>query len=455
MKKQNLFSPAEPSTPESDTGKNKAGTPLPYRMRPRNLHELAGQPELTGKRGLLQRIADSGNLPSLIFWGPPGSGKTSAAFIMADICEYEMSSISAVASGVKDMKEAVKRAQNERRESGRKTVFFVDEIHRFHKGQQSFLLPYVEDGTITLIGATTENPSFEVIAPLLSRCQVISFNKVSQDDIKSLLYRALVDERGFHGKYEVDDDALTFLARIADGDARQALNFLEIAQRMAVSEKVPLTKEFLKSVFSKKTFLYDKSGDEHYNMLSAYHKSLRGSDPDAAVYWMNRMLEAGEHPHTVLRRLVACASEDVGNADPRALLVAVAAKEAYDFLGEPEGRLALSQATLYVASAPKSNASCQALNRSRADVKKRGSLPVPIHLRNAPTQLMENEGFGKGYQYAHDFPRGFVEQVFLPQGLEKAVYYHPVDRGYEKMIGQWLRSLWGVRKYKKRKDQIH
>lgn len=451
MKKHNLFSTAGLSVHKHETGKYQPGVPLAHRMRPRNLAELVGQPELTGKNGLLRRISESGNLPSLVFWGPPGSGKTSAAFIMAEICDHEIISLSAVASGVKDMKEAVKKARQERSTTGRKTVFFVDEIHRFHKGQQSFLLPYVEDGTITLIGATTENPSFEVIAPLLSRCQVVSFKKVPREGIESLLRHSLDDARGLQGEYLVDDEAVSFLALLADGDARQALNYLEIAHRVAASEQVPVTKDFLKTVFTRSTFLYDKSGDEHYNMLSAYHKSLRGSDPDAAVYWMNRMLEAGEDPHVVLRRLVACASEDVGNADPRALLMAVAAKEAYDFLGEPEGRLALSQATLYVASAPKSNASCQALNRSRADVRKYGALPVPLHLRNAPTRLMESAGFGKGYRYAHDFPKGFAEQEFLPGELEKAVYYRPVERGYEKLIGQWLRSLWGAHKYKDKK----
>jgi len=306
----------------------------------------------------------------------------------------------------------------------------------------------VEEGTVTLIGSTTENPSFEVIPPLLSRSQVVIFQKIPPEDLLLLLKRALRDnERGL-GKEEVDfeEEALVFLAEWADGDARRALNFLEVAFQVAKKEGKKIEVSFLKELFGGRTLLYDKGGEEHFNLLSAYHKSLRGSDPDGAIYWMVRMLDGGEDPHAILRRLIACASEDVGNADPRALLLALAAREAYDFLGEPEGRLSLAQATVYVAAAPKSNASYRALHQALNDVKKFGSLPVPLHIRNAPTDLMKKEGYGKDYRYAHDYPGGFTLQNYLPKELRRKIYYRPTERGYEKKIGQWLNHLWGEEK---------
>ena len=423
--------------------------PLAFRMRPRNLDEVVGQPHLTGSKGILRKIVKTGFLPSLIFWGPPGSGKTSIAYLVAKACKYQFISISAVTSGVKEIREAVKEAENDLKFRNKKTVFFIDEIHRFHKGQQSLLLPHVEEGIVTLIGSTTENPSFEIIAPLLSRSQVVVFQKIPIEELVSLLERALEDERGLKDEgIKVEEDALLFIAQLSDGDARQALNLLEVASRIAQREnegKIGI--KFLQDTFSKTSYLYDKSGEEHFNLLSAYHKSLRGSDPDAAVYWLARMLEGGEDPHVILRRLVACASEDVGNADPYALLVAVAAQEAYDFLGEPEGRLSLAQATIYVASAPKSNASYQALNQAVADVKEYGALPVPLHLRNAPTGMMKEMGFGREYRYPHNFTGAFVEQEYLPPQLQGKTYFHPHDRGYEKTIGERLRLLWKGQKY--------
>ncbi|HSV32392.1 MAG TPA: replication-associated recombination protein A [Atribacteraceae bacterium] len=417
-------------------------------MRPRTLGEVVGQPELAGPEGILSRIVRDGFLPSLLFWGPPGTGKTSVAFILAETCGYHTISVSAVASGVKDMKEAIREAEFVNERQGNKTVFFIDEIHRFHKGQQSFLLPFVEKGTITLLGATTENPSFEVIAPLLSRCQVLLFRKISVADLVSLLRQTLTDPRALNNPSPmIGEDALELLARMADGDARQALNFLEIILQVAQRENRTVSPDIIGEIFHKNTLLYDKSGEEHYNLLSAYHKSLRGSDPDGAVYWMCRMLESGEDPHVILRRLIACASEDIGNADPRALQVAVAAREAYDFLGEPEGRLSLAQATLYVASAPKSNASYRALQVAASDVRIHGALPVPVHLRNAPTRLLAELGYGQEYKYAHDFPEGFIEQDYRPPELSARLYYRPSGRGYEKMISQWLQVLWKKRKY--------
>ncbi|MBX6422047.1 replication-associated recombination protein A [Thermosulfurimonas sp. F29] len=439
--------------PEAADGKSSLFAPRPplaERLRPRSFSEFLGQPHLLGKGRLLTRIISHGKLPSLILWGPPGCGKTTLAKLLAKEAGAHLATLSAVDSGVKDLRKVVEEARR-RASLGRKTVLFIDEIHRFNKAQQDFLLPYVEDGTVTLIGATTENPSFSVIAPLLSRCRVVVLNPLSPEDIRVLLERALRDpERGYgREKVEVEPGVLELLAEAAEGDARVALNYLETLVESTAPEEDGIRrirKEDLARLAGEKPLRHDRSGEEHYNLLSAFHKSLRGSDPDAALYWMVRLLEAGEDPRVILRRILAAASEDVGNADPMALLVAVAAKEAYEFLGSPEGELALAQAAVYVACAPKSNAVYRGLAAAREDVRRHGALPVPMHLRNPVTALMRALGYGKGYRYAHDYPSGFVEQQYLPDELRDRRYYRPTDRGFEATIRERLLKWWRGRK---------
>ncbi len=424
--------------------------PLAERLRPRDFSEFLGQSHLLGEGRLLWRILSQKKLPSLILWGPPGCGKTTLARLLAQKTGAYFVTLSAVDSGVKDLRKVVEEARR-RAALGQKTVLFIDEIHRFNKAQQDFLLPYVEDGTLTLIGATTENPSFSVIAPLLSRCKVLVLKPLSPEEIRQLLERALRDpERGYgNEEIEVDPEVLDLLAQAAEGDARVALNLLE-----TLVESTPPGKEGLRSVrledlervFLERPLRHDRGGEEHYNLLSAFHKSLRGSDPDAALYWLARLLEAGEDPRVILRRILAAASEDVGNADPMALLVAVAAQEAYEFLGLPEGELALAQAAVYVACAPKSNAVYRGLSAAREDVRRYGALPVPMHLRNPVTALMRALGYGRGYKYAHDFPGAFIEQQYLPDELRDRRYYRPSDRGFEATIRERLLKWWRGRK---------
>ncbi len=424
--------------------------PLAERLRPRSFSEFLGQEHLLGEGRLLARIISQKKLPSLILWGPPGCGKTTLARLLAREVGAKLITLSAVDSGIKDLRRVVEEARRAAA-AGQRTVLFIDEIHRFNKAQQDFLLPYVEDGTVTLIGATTENPSFEVIAPLLSRCKVLVLKPLSPEDLRRLLEKALKDpERGYgRERIEVEPEVLNLLAQAAEGDARVALNLLETlvestppaedgSRRIGVQD--------LERVFLEKPLHYDKSGEEHYNLISAFHKSLRGSDPDAALYWLARMLEAGEDPRVILRRIIAAASEDVGNADPMALLVAVAAKEAYEFLGLPEGELALAQAAVYVACAPKSNAVYRGLSSAREDARRHGALPVPMHLRNPVTALMRALGYGRGYKYAHDYPEGFVEQQYLPDELKNRRYYRPTDRGFEKTFRERLLKWWRGRK---------
>ena len=421
----------------------KTARPLADRMRPTTLDGFVGQPHLVGKDSLLRRAIEEDRLFSVILWGPPGSGKTTLARIMASETKSHFETFSAVLSGVKEIRQVIEVARNHRRYHQEKTVLFVDEIHRFNKAQQDAFLPHVETGLITLIGATTENPSFEVIAPLLSRARVMVLNPFSREELSIILKRALSDaENGFGAlSLEVEPEALEHMVWAADGDARSALNNLEAAAALVQEEdatEIKITRAVVEAALQKKALRYDKAGEEHYNLISAFHKSLRGSDPDAALYWLGRMLDAGEDPLYVARRMVRFASEDIGNADPRALSVAVSAMQAFQFVGSPEGDLALVQAAVYLATAPKSNALYSGYGRVKQVIDDTGTLPVPMHIRNAPTRLMKGLGYGKDYKYAHDFAEGYVPQEYLPEKLKKESFYIPTDRGYEKIIGQRL-----------------
>ncbi len=425
-------------------------------MRPRNLEEFIGQTHAVGEGTLIRHAIEKDHIFSMILWGPPGCGKTTLARIFAGETRSHFVHFSAVLSGVKDIRAVIKDAGNQQKLYQKRTVLFVDEIHRFNKSQQDAFLPYMESGLITLIGATTENPSFEVISPLLSRCRVISLDMLSSDDIGDIISRALKDrERGLGDtKLVLDPDARSHLIRIADGDARAALNNLEIVASLTddiPDEKPPrMTVRTLENALQDKALVYDKAGEEHYNIISAFHKSLRGSDPDAALYWLGRMLAAGEDPLYVARRMVRFASEDVGNADPRALSMALSAMEAFKFLGRPEGELALAQTAVYLATTPKSNSICTAYKKVREIIKHSGSLPVPFCMRNAPTGMMKDLGYGKDYKYAHDYEDAFIPQTCLPETLENQRFYFPTDRGYEKKIKQRL-DKWRNLEYQEKK----
>lgn len=418
--------------------------PLAERLRPKRLSDFVGQRHLLGPGKLLERLLKR-RLPSLILWGPPGCGKTTLARLLAREVRADFVTVSAVEAGLKELREALNRASQNAR-LGRRTILFIDEIHRFNRAQQDFLLPFVEAGKITLIGATTENPSFRVVAPLLSRVLVLRLEPLKAEEIRLLLERAL--REGFGSlKVEAEEGVLEALASAAQGDARVALNFLEnLVEAAEEKDGVRyLSSDLLKELGLAKPLTYDQAGEEHYNLLSAFHKSLRGSDPDAALYWMVRMLEAGEDPLVIVRRLVAAAAEDVGLADPYALKLALAAKEAYEFLGSPEGELALAEAVIYVALAPKSNASYRALEAAREDVRRFGALPVPLHLRNPVTDLMRRMGYGRGYRYPHHFEGAFVKQAYLPEELKDRRYYEPSSRGFEEELRRRLRKLWPER----------
>ena len=424
------------------TPPQKVPAPLAERMRPRTLHEFVGQEHLLGEGKLLRRAMEAGELPSLILWGPPGSGKTTLAFLLADRCKATFVPFSAVTSGIKEIKEVIARAQQERA-YGKRTLLFIDEIHRFNKAQQDAFLPHVEGGTIVLIGATTENPSSEVIAPLLSRAKVVTLRPLSEEALLLILRRALSDQERGLGRLQIgaDDEALRVIAGLGSGDARVSLNTLELAAQIVKEQPEGsrrITMQTAQEASGRRTLLYDKAGEEHYNLISALHKSLRGSDPDASLYWLARMLAAGEDPLYIVRRLVRFASEDVGNAEPQALQIALAAKEAYHFLGSPEGDLALAQAVVFLAVAPKSNAVYRAFGGAQQDVEAAPLEGVPLHLRNAPTALMKEIGYGAGYQYPHDLPEAFADQTYLPESLKGRIYYHPTDRGLEAEIGRRL-----------------
>ncbi len=424
--------------------------PLAERMRPRTVAEFSGQEHLVGEGRILRRMIENDSLASLILWGPPGCGKTTLAHIIAAETKSHFIFFSAILSGVKEIRETFREAERYAAR-GVRTILFIDEIHRFNKSQQDAFLPYIEKGVVTIIGATTENPSFEVIAPLLSRCRVLTLQQLEPDAVRSLLVQALADtERGLGNRaLSATDAALEFLAGQAGGDARTALNTLEIAADLASTppgnrgKGGEITLEIAQEALQKKALLYDKGGEEHYNVISAFIKSLRGSSPDGALYWLARMLEAGEDPIFILRRMIILASEDIGNADPRALQVAVSALQAFQVIGMPEGRIILGQAVTYLATAPKSNASYVGIDAALAEVRKSGALPVPLHIRNAPTKLMKELGYGKGYQYAHDYEGGFSGQECLPEKLAGRTFYEPKGHGYEKSIVErmeWMKN---------------
>ena len=428
--------------------------PLAARLRPTNLSEYAGQEHLLGKGKVLRRLIESDQISSMIFWGPPGVGKTTLAQIIANQTKSAFINFSAVNSGIKEIRTVMEKAERNR-QYGERTIVFVDEIHRFNKAQQDAFLPFVERGSIVLIGATTENPSFEVNSALLSRCKVFVLHALSVDDIKGLLKRALTDERGFGGKnVYVRDELLTQLSEFANGDARTALSTLEMAVLngdMKPDGSVEVTPEDIEQCTSKKSLLYDKGGEEHYNLISALHKSMRNSDPDAAVYWLARMLEAGEDPLYVARRVVRFAAEDVGLADPQALPLAVAAYQACHYIGMPECNVHLTEAVVYLALAPKSNAMEVAYNEAAADAREHMAEPVPLVIRNAPTKLMKELDYGKGYQYAHDTAEKVTSMQCMPDNLLGRVYYRPYGLGNEKelkerneRIKEWKKAHGGV-----------
>ncbi len=426
----------------------EAPRPLADRLRPTGLGQVVGQDHLLAEDAPIGRMVAQGRLTSMILWGPPGCGKTTLARIIAGETRSHFLHFSAVLSGVKEIRGVIEKARDQQKLYRKRTILFVDEIHRFNKAQQDAFLHHVESGLITLIGATTENPSFEVISPLLSRCRVITLNLLTTNDIDTIIKNALKDpDRGL-GRLNLvlEADVLAYLVGIADGDARVALNNLEVAASLAETKSgapdrtkpVHIALKDLEHAIQKKALVYDKSGEEHYNVISAFHKSLRGSDPDAALYWLERMLAAGEDPFYIARRMVRFASEDIGNADPQALNVTMSAMEAFKFLGHPEGELALAQAAVYLATAPKSNSIYAAYGQVQQVVKTSGSLPVPLHIRNAPTRLMKDIGYGKDYKYAHNYKDAFVAQEYLPDKLKGQLFYLPTGRGYEKVIKQRL-----------------
>ncbi|TET53931.1 MAG: replication-associated recombination protein A [Desulfobacteraceae bacterium] len=414
-------------------------TPLATRMRPEGIEDIVGQDHLLGPSRALRRSLETGNLFSVIFWGPPGSGKTTIARLIAQYSNCPFESFSAVLSGVKELREVIDSAKRTYRYERKPTILFVDEIHRFNKAQQDAFLPHVESGLIILIGATTQNPSFEIIPPLLSRARVMTLKPLYYKDMVIILNRAIEDRKRGLGdlNLEVEQDALQFIVNISYGDARTALNNLESASYFVEPDKDNkrvVTRAVVALALNKKPLMYDKDGEEHYNLISALHKSMRGSDTQASLYWLYRMLQAGEDPLFIGRRLIRFASEDVGLADPKALEIALTAYQAWERVGPPEARLSLAQAVVYLATAPKSNSLYVAEKSVTREIEESGPLPVPLHLRNAPTRLMKEMGYGKGYIYPHDHPDGQITQEYFPQEMKKKVFYRPSDRAFEKEI---------------------
>jgi len=415
--------------------------PLADRIRPRTFEEFVGQQKIVGKGAPLRKAIEEDKVPSIIFWGPPGSGKTTLAHLIAAHTKGQFVPYSAVTSGIKEIKALISKAGDYYKMSGRRTYVLVDEIHRFNKAQQDAFLPYVEKGDIVLIGATTENPSFEVNAALLSRMKVYVLDRLSPEDILTLLQRSLTDsERGLAAhQLDLEPEALEFIAAAADGDARRGLALLEaVASYVDKGQKV--SAETVRDVHQKGTFVYDKAGEEHYNLISAMHKTIRDGDPDASLYWLARMLESGEDPLYVVRRLIRFATEDIGLADSYALTLALNARDTYHFLGSPEGELAIAQAVIYMACAPKSNSAYIAFDKAKADVAEHGSLPVPLWIRNAPTRLMKELGYGKGYRYAHEFDNALVDQEHFPEELKGRIYYEPKEVGRETRLAEYVQK---------------
>jgi len=431
----------------------KKEAPLAAQMRPTTLHEFVGQEHLVGKGRVLRKAIEAGQLHSIIFWGPPGSGKTTLAHIIAETTNAHFSPISAVSAGVADLRRIIEEAKERHRIHGQRTILFIDEIHRFNKAQQDAILPYVEDGTVTLIGATTENPSFEIIPPLLSRCRILTLRPLNEDELRIIILRASKDTIRGLGVLNIElvADALSHLITTSNNDARAALNVLEAAAMTTPPDAEGNRRISLQTVedaLQHRALRYDKAGEQHYDLISALHKSMRDSDPDASLYWLARMLEAGEDPLYIARRVVRFASEDVGMADPQALVVAMAAQQAVHFIGMPEGNLALAEAVVYLSTAPKSNSLYQAYSRIQEQIKQGPDESVPLHLRNPVTPLTKEMGYGEGYKYAHDYPEHFVEQQHLPDSLQGSRYYIPSNQGYEKQVSKQLKAR-GQEKEKK------
>ncbi len=446
-----LFPGAEPRRPPGGgiADENSPAAPLATRMRPRTLDEFLGQEHLVGPGRILREMIERDDLQSLIFWGPPGSGKTTLGRIIADRTNAAFVAFSAVTEGIPRVRQIIAEAEKRLSITGRRTILFCDEIHRFNRAQQDAFLPHVEAGTIILIGATTENPSFEVNSALLSRSRVLVLEALSEPDIRTICERALADSRRglAAARVEADDDALDLLAHAADGDARGALSALEIAASI-VRRGGRITREIAAEALPRRYARYDKSGEEHYNLISALHKAVRGSDPDAALYWLARMLDGGEDPLYIARRLVRMAVEDIGLADPRALSVSIAARDAYHFLGSPEGELALAEATVYLATSPKSNRIYKAFGQAWRLARDTPAEPAPLHIRNAPTRLMKDLGYGRGYRYDHDEPDAYAPQEYMPESLAGRRFYEPSGRGFEAEIAKRLEYWMAKRRVK-------